>query len=78
MGWPAGRSAAGYRLYSEADLERVQLIRYYRELGFPLDEIAVILDADAALRAAPGLVLAAVVSLLWIGPDREGTIRRCS
>ncbi len=41
---PSGRSSAGYRSYEDADLERLQLIRYYRELGFPLDEIAAILD----------------------------------
>ncbi|GAA4570043.1 MerR family transcriptional regulator [Micromonospora coerulea] len=41
---PGGRSPAGYRRYDDADLERLQLIRYYRELGFPLEEIAAILD----------------------------------
>ncbi|MEO3778198.1 MerR family transcriptional regulator [Micromonospora sp. B11E3] len=41
---PSGRSPAGYRRYDDADLERLQLIRYYRELGFPLEEIATILD----------------------------------
>ncbi|WP_406037567.1 MerR family transcriptional regulator [Micromonospora sp. NBC_00898] len=41
---PSGRTAAGYRRYDDADLERLQHIRYYRELGFALDEIAAILD----------------------------------
>ncbi|MFC0098543.1 MerR family transcriptional regulator [Micromonospora marina] len=41
---PSGRTSAGYRRYDEADLDRLQLIRYYRELGFPLEEIAEILD----------------------------------
>jgi DNA-binding transcriptional MerR regulator len=41
---PSGRSPAGYRRYDDADLERLQLIRAYRELGFPLEEIAEILD----------------------------------
>ncbi|MFC4148147.1 MerR family transcriptional regulator [Micromonospora mangrovi] len=41
---PRGRTAAGYRRYDDADLERLQLIRAYRELGFPLEEIAAILD----------------------------------
>ncbi|MDM4722652.1 MerR family transcriptional regulator [Micromonospora sp. WMMA1363] len=45
---PSGRSSAGYRRYDDADLERLQLIRYYRELGFPLEEIAVILDDPAS------------------------------
>ncbi|MFJ8540888.1 MerR family transcriptional regulator [Streptomyces sp. NPDC093586] len=39
---PSGRSQAGYRLYSEADLVRLQQILFYRELGFSLDEIAAI------------------------------------
>ncbi|MFF5171567.1 MerR family transcriptional regulator [Micromonospora sp. NPDC000089] len=52
---PSGRTAAGYRRYDDADLERLQQIRFYRELGFPLDEIGVILadptvDPGAHLR----------------------------
>ena len=41
---PGERTSAGYRVYTEADLERLQQIRFYRELGFGLDEIAVLLD----------------------------------
>ncbi|MFI6444939.1 MerR family transcriptional regulator [Kitasatospora sp. NPDC050543] len=41
---PLGRTAAGYRRYSDADLDRLQQILFYRELGFPLEEIAAILD----------------------------------
>ena len=36
---PSSRSGAGYRLYSHADLERLQLILFYRALEFPLDTI---------------------------------------
>ncbi|MGC4786760.1 MerR family transcriptional regulator [Micromonospora sp. DT178] len=49
---PGGRSGAGYRRYDDADLERLQHIRYYRELGFPLEEIAAILDDPASDPAA--------------------------
>nr|WP_055501719.1 MerR family transcriptional regulator [Nonomuraea pusilla] len=42
---PSERTAAGYRRYGDADLVRLQQILLYRELGFPLEEIAVILDA---------------------------------
>ncbi|WP_129305052.1 MerR family transcriptional regulator [Streptomyces sp. L2] len=45
---PSDRSHAGYRLYSEADLVRLQQILFYRELGFPLDEIAAILKDPQA------------------------------
>jgi DNA-binding transcriptional MerR regulator len=41
---PSERTRAGYRRYTDADLIRLQQILLYRELGFPLDEIAVILD----------------------------------
>jgi MerR family transcriptional regulator, thiopeptide resistance regulator len=45
---PRERSGAGYRRYVEVDLERLQQILTYRELGFPLEEIATILaDPDA-------------------------------
>ncbi|MCM0676656.1 MerR family transcriptional regulator [Micromonospora phytophila] len=49
---PSGRSSAGYRRYDDDDLERLQHIRYYRELGFPLEEIAAILDDPASDPAA--------------------------
>lgn len=37
---PQRRSESGYRLYTAEDLERLQLILFYRELGSPLDDIA--------------------------------------
>lgn len=36
---PSDRSEAGYRLYDQRDLQRLQQILIYRELGFPLEEI---------------------------------------
>ncbi|MFI2645610.1 MerR family transcriptional regulator [Streptomyces sp. NPDC018610] len=45
---PSDRSHAGYRVYSDADLIRLQQILFYRELGFPLDEIASILEDPQA------------------------------
>ncbi|CAL9495912.1 HTH-type transcriptional activator TipA [Streptomyces sp. enrichment culture] len=49
---PGERSRAGHRRYSDADLDRLQQILFYRELGFPLDEVAVLLDdPDADPRA---------------------------
>jgi DNA-binding transcriptional MerR regulator len=50
---PSGRSVAGYRLYGQRDLERLQQILFYRELGFSLDEIKQILSSSSFdLRAA--------------------------
>lgn len=36
---PSGRSDAGYRLYSDSDLERLQEVLFFKEIGFGLDEI---------------------------------------
>ena len=41
---PSGRTAAGYRLYTDADLLRLQQILIGRELGLPLEEIRQSLD----------------------------------
>jgi len=41
---PSGRSASGYRIYEESDIERLQQILFYKELGFDLKEIATIVD----------------------------------
>ena len=43
---PAGRSTAGYRTYCDRDLERLRQVLFYRELGFPLTQIAVIVAQD--------------------------------
>lgn len=42
---PAGHTDAGYRLYDEAALERLQQILLFRELQFPLKDIRAILDS---------------------------------
>ena len=44
---PSGRSAAGYRQYSAADLDRLHRVLLYRELGFSLEDVAALLDDDA-------------------------------
>lgn len=58
---PAGRSSSGYRLYDDSDLERLQQILFYRELGFSLDHIAAALaspkDALEHLADQRGLLL---------------------
>jgi DNA-binding transcriptional MerR regulator len=42
---PSDRSDAGYRLYGQADVLRLQQVLLYRELGLPLDQIAGVLEA---------------------------------
>ncbi|MFF4607596.1 MerR family transcriptional regulator [Streptomyces sp. NPDC001339] len=41
---PGERNRAGHRRYGDDDLDRLQQILFYRELGFPLDEVAALLD----------------------------------
>ena len=51
---PPGRAANGYRVYSEADAERVRFVRSAQALGFSLAEIRWILprlDAGQVQRA---------------------------
>ncbi|MEZ0070964.1 MerR family transcriptional regulator [Planotetraspora sp. GP83] len=45
---PSERTVAGYRRYTEPDLDRLQQVLFYRELGFSLEEIAAILDEPGA------------------------------
>ena len=45
---PSERSRAGYRLYTDADLTRLQQVVVYRRLELPLDEIAELLREGAA------------------------------
>lgn len=49
---PTAVTQAGYRLYDEAALERLQLILLFRELEFPLKDIAAILDTPGFDRQA--------------------------
>jgi MerR family transcriptional regulator, thiopeptide resistance regulator len=58
----SGRSGAGYRRYSDADLERLQRILFYRELEFGLDEIRTVMtdgetDAIGHLRRQHAMLL---------------------
>jgi len=52
---PSGRSGAGYRLYSVKDLERLQHVLFYRELGLGLKVIRDLM-ADPAFERREALV----------------------
>jgi DNA-binding transcriptional MerR regulator len=43
---PLRVASSGYRLYGQKELDTLQQILFYRELGFPLDEIKSILYTD--------------------------------
>ncbi len=51
---PSARTSGGFRLYSEADLARLRLIRRMKPLGFSLEEMGQVLGVlDALDTAAP-------------------------
>jgi MerR family transcriptional regulator, thiopeptide resistance regulator len=45
---PSVRTPAGYRGYTDADIERLHLVLVYRSVGMPLDEIRTLLDDPSA------------------------------
>ena len=49
---PAERTAAGYRRYRRADVERLQEVLFFRELGFSLEQIKEIVGRPTYYRAA--------------------------
>jgi DNA-binding transcriptional MerR regulator len=58
---PSERSHANYRLYSEADVERMERISVYRQAGVPLADITRLLSGD---ESALGELLAARLKTL--------------
>lgn len=44
---PSGVTQAGYRLYDQAAMARLEQILYFRELGFALEEIKAIMESPA-------------------------------
>jgi DNA-binding transcriptional MerR regulator len=85
---PTGRTEAGYRLYTDADLLRLQQIVIGRELGFPLEEIKRSLDdprfdhrqalveqrrrLDEKARALGDMLRAVDAALAVVDPDPQG------
>jgi DNA-binding transcriptional MerR regulator len=49
---PSQRSQSGYRQYTDADLQRLQQILLFKQLGFALDAIQSLIDEPAASRKA--------------------------
>jgi DNA-binding transcriptional MerR regulator len=48
---PAGRTESGYRTYGPAEVERLQEVLFFRELGFPLEEIKEVVTSQTYSRA---------------------------
>jgi len=49
---PAGRTGAGYRTYGQDEVERLQEVLFFRELGFSLETIREIVGRSGYSRAA--------------------------
>lgn len=47
---PSARSAGGFRLYAEADVARLMLVRRMKPLGFTLEEMRQLLETLDAVR----------------------------
>ena len=51
---PSGRTDGGFRLYTEADVEKILVIRSMKPLGFTLDEMSTAMrDLETRPRSAP-------------------------
>ncbi len=76
---PSLRTAAGYRLYTAGDLERLHRIVVYRELGLGLDRIRTVLDdmtddVLGALRAQRAQVAERIDRLQQLGAGLDRMI----
>ncbi len=51
---PSGRSEGGFRLYSEADVEKILVIRRMKPLGFSIEEMKAVMADLEAVRGGSG------------------------
>jgi DNA-binding transcriptional MerR regulator len=61
---PSARSEGGFRLYTEADLDRLAVVKRMKPLGFTLDEMRDLLAVLDALATATGADRAALLDRL--------------
>lgn len=52
---PSARSQGGFRLYTEADVQRLMVVRRMKPLGFTLDQMRELLEATDSLDAGVAL-----------------------
>ncbi|WP_186768294.1 MerR family transcriptional regulator [Streptomyces qinzhouensis] len=76
---PSLRTAAGYRVYTAGDLERLHRIVVYREIGLGLDRIRAVLDGSTAdvpgaLRAQRAQVAMRIERLQQLGAGLDRMI----
>ncbi|MFJ9540604.1 MerR family transcriptional regulator [Streptomyces sp. NPDC101225] len=71
---PSARSQGGFRLYTEADVARLMVIRRMKPIGFTLDQMRDLLEATDRLDAGAGLDAGEREALL----ERVRTCRRAA
>jgi DNA-binding transcriptional MerR regulator len=76
---PSGRSASGYRLYAEADIVKLELVRTLRDAGLGLAAIRSVLARDMslsdALRLRLGAIEAHIASLRHVAAALRASLR---
>jgi DNA-binding transcriptional MerR regulator len=76
---PSGRTANGYRLYSDADVSKLELVRTLRDAGLGLSEIRSVLERDLslaeALRLRLGAIEAHITSLQQVAAALRAALR---
>lgn len=75
---PSARSAGGFRLYTEADLGRLEFIRGAKALGFALDQIRELLAAtrERSCRLTRALLLRVLGQRIAQTSEQIETLRR--
>lgn len=84
---PSARSAGGFRLYAEADVDRLELVKRMKPLDFSLEDMRELLEVvdalDATPRPGPGddgaereALLARLAALEASAQERVASLRR--
>lgn len=75
---PKGRSEAGYRLYDQRAVEQLAFIRSAKAVGFTLEDIHMLLDADGKQKISKKDVQALIEKRLHGVKDKMKDLKRVS
>lgn len=73
---PSGRTDGGFRLYTEADIDRILIIRRMKPLGFTLEQMGAALRHIETLRQAPPGSAPASAAQEMLGEIRREALER--
>jgi MerR family copper efflux transcriptional regulator len=74
---PSGRTAGGFRLYTDDDIERLALIKRMKPLDFTLDEMRELLALREQLATGPADAEARATLLRQLQEYASAAARRC-